>query len=68
MNGSISKVLDSIMLIACLVAVVVIGIFMVCDICGWLTISPPPYIRYLFGAVMGVCGAVPFIRLSDLNL
>ena len=68
MNDSISKVLDLIMLIACLVAVVGIGIFMVCDICGWLTNPCPPYVRYLLGAVMGVCGIVPFIKLSDLSL
>jgi hypothetical protein len=60
-----SRVLDLIMSISCLVAVVVIGVFMVCDICSLIAVPPPPYVRYVLGAVMGVCGTVPFVRLGD---
>jgi hypothetical protein len=65
-SNNVSRVLDLIMSISCLIAVVAIGIFMVCDICSLIADSPPPYVRYVLGAVMGVCGTVPFIKLSDI--
>lgn len=63
---NIHGILDLVVLIFCLVAVAAIGIFMVCDICSLIAGPPPPYVRYLLGAVMGVCGTVPFIKMSDL--
>jgi hypothetical protein len=65
-SNHVSRLLDLIMSISCLITVVVIGIFMVCDICSLIADPPPPYVRYVLGAVIGVCGTAPFIKMSDI--